>query len=70
MAGSDDGAEELAESVHRTILGVLLGMLVIFGIGIARGGFTDGSYLSAIVGGAVALLAGYWILYLFMEAAS
>lgn len=70
MTERNTNTEELAASLHRTILGTLLGILLIFGIGFGRAGFGDGNYLYGILGVAVALIAGYWILDLFREGAS
>lgn len=69
MTGSKPNTEELAASLHRTVLGILLAIFLIFGIGFARAGLADGNYLYGILGTAAALIAGYWIVDLFREAA-
>lgn len=69
MADPNTNTEELAASLHRTVLGILLAVFLIFGIGFARAGFTDGNYLYAILGVAATLISGYWIVDLFRQAA-
>ncbi|WP_275737298.1 hypothetical protein [Halorhabdus sp. SVX81] len=66
MPSPESKTEQLASSLHRGLLGLLLGIVGIFAIGMARE-LLVGDYLIGIIGVIVTLGTGYWILSLFFE---
>ena len=66
MPSSESNTGKLASSLHRGILGLLLGMVGLLGVELARK-LLMGHYLLGTVGVVLALGAGYWILWLFQE---
>ncbi|ERJ06264.1 hypothetical protein HLRTI_001743 [Halorhabdus tiamatea SARL4B] len=66
MPPSVSNTEKLVSSLHRGILGLLLGMFGLLGVGLAKK-LLMGDYLLGTVGVVLALGAGYWILSLFQE---
>ncbi|WP_229115341.1 hypothetical protein [Halapricum desulfuricans] len=66
MTHSESETEKLMSSLHRGLLGLLLGIVGIFALQLARR-LLVGEYLIGIIGVIVTLGTGYWILSLFFE---
>jgi ABC-type antimicrobial peptide transport system permease subunit len=66
MPSQKSETEQLTSSLHRGLLGLLLGIVGIFAIEMARG-LLVGDYLIGIIGVIVTFGIGYWILSLFFE---
>jgi len=66
MPSQGSETEQLASSLHRGLLGLLLGIIGLFAIEMARR-LLLGDYLIGIIGVIVTLGIGYWILSLFFE---
>lgn len=54
------------EAIQRGILGVLLAVVGLFGLGAAPG-LLEGEYVSGGAGALLAVGAGYWIGWLFLD---
>lgn len=54
------------EAIQRTILGVLLAVLALMGLGAAPG-LLEGEYVVGGGGAVLAVGAGYWIGWLFLD---
>ncbi|MCU4728220.1 hypothetical protein [Halapricum hydrolyticum] len=66
MPSPESETEQLASSLHRGLLGLLLGIVGIFALQLAER-LLVGEYLIGIIGVIVTLGIGYWILSLFFE---
>ena len=66
MPSLESETEQLASSLHRGLLGLLLGIVGVFALQLA-GRLLVGDYLLGIIGVIVTLGTGYWILSLFFE---
>ena len=66
MPSPESETEQLASSLHRALLGLLLGIVGLFALQLA-GRLLVGDYLIGIIGVIVIVGAGYWILSLFVE---
>jgi len=67
MASQESATEKLASSLHRGLLGLLLGLVGLFALQMAREHLVIGDYLIGIIGVIVTLGIGYWMLSLFFE---
>ena len=66
MPSQESGTDQFMSSLHRGLLGLLLGIVGLFASQMA-GGLLVGDYLIGIIGVIVTLGIGYWIVWLFFE---